>query len=203
MLQVFGKLSQFHLIADEESLEVVLTAWYILPSTRRMGQLGGLVMRTQEEYMTRAENLHWPLKMWWLSTEHDQLCSSWSTGTPVFMSPCCSACKENQLGAVKFEWQNAEKTAAGSRVCWNWAVWGLRDSLKWGCLLSFSFPPVVGGAAQHLKGFLVSGSYLFRCSAPYKLNMNSLWRSTCKWTCHPFIKKNILAGPFVGDFLLP
>lgn len=33
------------------------------------------------------------------------------------------ACKENQLVAVKFEWQNAEKTAAGSRVrCWKWAV---------------------------------------------------------------------------------
>lgn len=66
------------------------------------------------------------------------------------------ACKENQLVAVKFEWQNAEKTAAGSRVrCWKWAVWGLRVSLKWGFLLSFPFPaPVVGSAAQHLEGFL-------------------------------------------------
>lgn len=58
MFQVFGELSQFHLIADEESLEAVLTAWYILPSTRRMGASGWYGdQRTQENYMTPAENL--------------------------------------------------------------------------------------------------------------------------------------------------
>ena len=204
MFQVFGELSQFHLIADEESLEAVLTAWYILPSTRRMGASGWYGdQRTQENYMTPAENLltrqnlmdeYWTWPIVWILVHL----------APRFLCRHVAqlACKENQLVAVKFEWQNAEKTAAGSRVrCWKWAVWGLRVSLKWGFLLSFSFPaPVVGSAAQHLEGFLFAERVVSLSSQSRQVEQEYPLAVNMHMELSPIHQEKHPCRPFCGGF---